>query len=51
MISVEEALERILAEIAPLNVTQVPLPDSLGLILAEDVIAQEDIPLRIAQSG
>jgi molybdopterin molybdotransferase len=44
MISVEEALERILAEIAPLNVTKVPLPDSLGLILAEDVIAQENIP-------
>jgi len=44
MISVEEALERILAEIAPLNVTQVPLPESLGLVLAEDVIAQEDIP-------
>jgi molybdopterin molybdotransferase len=44
MISVEEALERILAEIAPLNDTQVPLPESLGLILAEDAIAQEDIP-------
>ena len=44
MISVEEALERILAEISPLNVTQVPLPESLGLVLAEDVIAQEDIP-------
>ena len=44
MISVEDALERILAEIAPLNVSQVPLPESLGLVLAEDVIAQEDIP-------
>jgi molybdopterin molybdotransferase len=44
MISVEEALERILAEISPLTVTQVPLPKSLGLVLAEDVIAQEDIP-------
>ncbi len=44
MISVEEALERILAEIAPLNVTRVSLSDSLGLILAEDVIAQEDMP-------
>jgi molybdopterin molybdotransferase len=44
MISVEEALERILAEISPLTVTQVPLPESLGLVLAEDVIAQEDIP-------
>ena len=44
MISVEEALERILAEISPLTVTQVPLPESLGLVLAEDVIAREDIP-------
>ncbi len=44
MISVEEALERILAEIAPLDVVQVPLSEALGLVLAEDVIAQEDIP-------
>ncbi len=44
MISVEEALERILAEIAPLAVIQVPLPEALGLVLAEDVVAQEDIP-------
>ena len=44
MISVEEALARILAEILPLSVTWVPLPESLGLVLAEDVIAQEDIP-------
>src|ERR1700737_234564 len=44
MISVEEALERMLAGIAPLNVSQVPLAESLGLVLTEDVIAQEDIP-------
>ncbi len=44
MISVEEALERILAEITPLTVTQVLLSGALGLVLAEDVIAQEDIP-------
>ncbi len=44
MISVEEALERILAEIKPLAATHVPLPASLGLVLAEDVIAQEDMP-------
>ena len=44
MISVEEALERILAEITPLIVTEVPLPESLGHVLAEDVISQEDIP-------
>ncbi len=44
MISVEEALECILAEISPLNVVQVPLPASLGLVLAQDIVAQEDIP-------
>ena len=44
MISVEEALERILAEIKPLNITQVPLSESPGLVLAQDVMAQEDIP-------
>jgi molybdopterin molybdotransferase len=44
MISVEEALARILAEIAPLPVTQVPLAETLGLVLAQDIVAQEDIP-------
>jgi molybdopterin molybdotransferase len=44
MISVEEALERILSEIHPLPTTQVPLAESLGLVLAADVIAQEDMP-------
>jgi molybdopterin molybdotransferase len=44
MISVEEALERILAEITPLPHTRVPLPESLGHVLAENVISQEDIP-------
>jgi molybdopterin molybdotransferase len=44
MLSVEEALERILAEITPLNVIQVPLAEAAGLVLAQDVVAQEDIP-------
>ncbi len=44
MISVEEALERILAGIAPLDVSQVPLAESLGLMLAGDIVAQEDMP-------
>src|SRR2546425_3352253 len=44
MISVEEALERILAEIRPLNVIQVPLSESPGLVLAQDIVAQEDMP-------
>ncbi len=44
MISVEEALARILAEIIPLPLAQVPLADTLGLVLAEDSVAQEDMP-------
>src|SRR5579863_1568713 len=44
MMSVEEALEQILAEVAPLSITQVSLPQAAGLVLAEDIIAQEDIP-------
>src|SRR2546429_4080909 len=44
MISVEEALDRILSEITPLNTIQVPLAQALGMVLAQDVIAQEDIP-------
>lgn len=44
MISVEEAFERILVEISVLSATRVPLPESLGYVLAEDVISQEDIP-------
>ena len=44
MISVEEATERILAEIRQLSTIRVPLPESLGHVLADDVISQEDIP-------
>lgn len=44
MISVEEALERILVEIKPMVMASVTLPEALGLVLAEDVVAQEDIP-------
>src|SRR5215469_11448344 len=44
MISVEEALERILDEIRALDVMQVALPEALGLVLAVDVVAQEDMP-------
>ena len=44
MISVEEALERILAEIVPLDGYEAPLAESLGLVLTSDMIAQEDMP-------
>ena len=44
MLSVEEALERILAEITSLDATYIPLAEALGLTLARDIIAQEDNP-------
>jgi molybdopterin molybdotransferase len=44
MISVEEALERILDKIHALPTTQIPLAQALGLVLATDVIAEEDMP-------
>jgi molybdopterin molybdotransferase len=44
MISVEEALERILAEIRPLDIVQLPLSEALGAVLAQDIIAHEDMP-------
>jgi molybdopterin molybdotransferase len=44
MINVEDALQRILAEIYPLESTQVPLAESLGLVLTEDIVAQENMP-------
>jgi molybdopterin molybdotransferase len=44
MITVEEALERILTEVTPLNTIQIPLADTLGMVLAQDIVAQEDIP-------
>ncbi|GCF07920.1 molybdopterin molybdotransferase MoeA [Dictyobacter arantiisoli] len=44
MMSVEEALLNMLSNITPLSVTHVPLSDALGLILAEEVIARENIP-------
>ena len=37
MISVEEAIERILAGVHPLEVVQVPLADALGRVLAQDM--------------
>jgi molybdopterin molybdotransferase len=39
-----EALEAILANFAPLESVEVALPASLGLVLAEDVTADMDIP-------
>ncbi len=44
MLSVEEALERILAQITVLEEVQVPLSSAQGLVLTQDIIAQDDIP-------
>lgn len=44
LLSVEEALERILARITPLDATTVPLLDALGCVLAEDAVADRDVP-------
>lgn len=44
MISVEEALERILSRIGVLGDEQVPLPRSLDRVLAESVVSSLDLP-------
>lgn len=44
MISVEEALERILSYVHPLEAEEKPLLDALGQVLAEDAAAGFDIP-------
>jgi molybdopterin molybdotransferase len=43
-VSVQEALEGILAQFAPLEPVVVPLEDSLGLVLAEEVYTDIDLP-------
>ena len=44
MLSVEEARERILAHFQRLPAEDVPLPEALGRVLAEDAIAPDDLP-------
>jgi molybdopterin molybdotransferase len=44
MIPVEEAINIILEKAAPLGVEGVPLEDSLGRVLAEEVAADSDLP-------
>ncbi|MGQ9586354.1 MAG: molybdopterin molybdotransferase MoeA [Anaerolineae bacterium] len=44
MLSVEEALERVLAAFAPLEGETIPILEGLGRVLAEDVYAEMDIP-------
>jgi len=44
MLTVDEALDRILARVAPLEATPVGLLDALGAVLAEDATADRDVP-------
>ena len=44
MISVEEALEKILSHIRPLGTEKISLLEALGRVIAEDVYAKRDIP-------
>ena len=44
MLSVEDALERILGNFSVLETERVPLLDALGQVLAEDATAKHDIP-------
>ncbi len=50
MISVEEARERILAFFARLDAEEKPLLESLGQVLAEDIVAPFDLP-PLANTG
>src|SRR4030042_6126509 len=44
MISVEEALEKILFHVQPLGFEKVSLLDALGRVIAEDIDASRDLP-------
>ena len=44
MLSVEDAMERILNHFRPLEAAQTPLLDAIGQVLAEDALATHDIP-------
>ena len=43
-LSVDDALERILSGFTPLPARDVPLSESLGLVVAEDVLARDNVP-------
>jgi molybdopterin molybdotransferase len=44
LISIEEARERVLAEVEPLPIEGVDLPAALGRVLGTDVLAEHDLP-------
>src|SRR5690242_13329599 len=43
-LSVDDALDRVLTRIAPLDAVEMPLLDALGAVLAEDAVADRDVP-------
>ena len=43
-LSVDDALERVLTRIAPLDAVEMPLLDALGAVFAEDAVADRDVP-------
>lgn len=45
LLPVKDALERILASFQPLEKTHISLDESVGRVLAEDIIAKTDLPL------
>ncbi len=44
MLSVEEAREKVLSAVSVLEAAETPLLEALGMTLAEDAVAREDIP-------
>jgi len=44
LLSIDDALERILAEVRPLTAEDVPLAEARGRFLAEDAVARVDLP-------
>ena len=44
MLTVAVALKQLLATVSPLGLSEIPLEESLGLVLAEDVCSPDDIP-------
>lgn len=44
LIPYETALDRVLARLAPLDVSEVPITDAVGLVVAEEVVAPERVP-------
>src|SRR6188508_68918 len=44
LLSIDEALERVLARARPLDAEHVPVAAAAGRVLAEDVVARVDLP-------